>query len=340
MHKRIAIDEEGYFIIDNNLRLNDTSYGNKLLSSLFIDDHFSIWTQDSLQENILVEAFDKPLVVQSVENKSGKLFALFPYGLSKEILLPTLCLDDWGRLIGWTAERIPYVFLRKAQSSFFDIVEIQNEITLRWNQQSVVLKKYYLPLEEAKEMTFWENRYLAQETPWDLNGPHPAIDPILLQLKLQKSRFLNFGCGRGHDAHFLARKGHLVRGIDISPQAIDAAQKLYPNPPTLHFAVDDVFKLQEAQIADVIFEHTLFCAIPPDRRKDLIRIWKNALDDTGYLLGVFFVHPKRFGPPYGCSEWELRTLLEPHFRLLYWKRWEVSPPHRHGTELVVFAQKY
>lgn len=340
MEKRIIVDEEGYFVLDNGMRMSDNSYGHALLNALEVHDNFSVWTTSPPAEKILVEAFDKPLVVQNIEEKNGLLYALFPYDYRQELSIDTLCMDDWGRLIGWTKNKIPFVFLKKAQDSLFNTVVVKDSSTISWKNQTHRLEKYYLSLEEAGKLPFWEERYKGAEIPWDLNGPHPAIEPILQQLKLQKSRFLNLGCGRGHDAHLLAKKGHIVTGVDLSPRAIDEAKALYPKPATLNFFVDDAFHLKESYKTDVVFEHTLFCAVPPEKRKDLIKIWKNVLDDTGYLLGIFFVHPKRFGPPYGASEWELRALLEPHFRLMYWKRWEVSPARRHGTELVVFAQKY
>lgn len=319
--------------------MNDLAYGQSLLKNLSIDDNFTVWSDSPPDGAIVVEAFDKPLVVQNVEASGDKILALFPYDFTSEILLEKLCQDDWGRLVGWTDKKIPFVFLKKAQDAFFNLVKVVSPNSFSWKQKTYTLGCYYLPLEEATKTEFWDEHYRVNTMPWDLGGPHPAIEPILPQLKLQRSRFLNLGCGRGHDAHFLASKGHIVTGIDISESAIAEAKSLYPKPPTLNFAVDDIFKLSEPQKADVIFEHTLFCAIDPRRRKELIRVWKNCLEDTGYLLGVFFVHAKRFGPPYGCSEWELRDLLEPHFRLMYWKRWELSPTRREGNELVVFAQK-
>lgn len=340
MEKSIAIDEEGYFLLKDNLRFNDTAYGNFLLKNLSIDDHFAIWSLTPENEKILIEPFDKPLVVQNVEVQGQDIFALWAYEHRSKIILDNLCLDDWGRLVGWTENKIPFVFFKKAQNTFWTHVDIISETSFSWSKKSYELGSYYLTTEEAKATPFWDQRFEQQTTPWDLGEPHPAIDPTLLQLKLQKSRFVNFGCGLGHDAHFIAKKGHLVQAIDFSPVAIENAQKLYPKPAHLQWRVDDVFNLKEPVKADVIFEHTLFCAIPPARRKDLVRVWKQSLEDRGYLLGIFFVNPKRYGPPYGCSEWELRELLEPHFRLMYWKRWEVSPSHRRGTELVVFAQKY
>ena len=340
MNEKIAIDEQGYFLLDNNLRMNDASFGHFLLKNLSIDERFALWTLTPDHRALLVEPFDKPLVVQNIEIREDALWALWPYNHSSPINPETLCFDDWGRLIGWTETKIPFVFLKKAQDAFWNNVKPLNATTFEWAGKTYSPGPYYLTSQEAAQHQFWETRFAHDNTPWDLNGPHPAIDPILLQLKLQKSRFINFGCGKGHDAHFIAKKGHIVHAIDVSPSAIEYAKKMYPKPPHLRWSCEDVFHLQEPLKADVIFEHTFFCALPPSQRKDLIRLWLNSLEDTGYLLGIFFVNPKRFGPPYGCSEWELRELLEPYFRLMYWKRWEVSPPNRHGTELVVFAQKY
>jgi SAM-dependent methyltransferase len=200
-----------------------------------------------------------------------------------------------------------------------------------------VIPPYYQQRGDVNHKEFWSDLYAAHDHPWDLNGPHPALEPILPQIKIVKSRITNYGCGQGHDAAFLASKGHIVTGVDLSAEAIANAQKTYGHIPGLTYKQDDVFK--NLQPCDVIFEHTLFCAISPDKRRDLISRWNQSLEANGYLLGIFFVMPKRFGPPYGGSEWELRSLLEKHFRLLYWKRWEQSPPRREGKELVVFAQK-
>jgi hypothetical protein len=53
---------------------------------------------------------------------------------------------------------------------------------------------------------------------------------------------------------------------------------------------------------------------------------------------------KRTGPPFGGSEWELRSRLQSHasqkgFRILYWNRLRDSKPERLGQELFVYAQK-
>jgi SAM-dependent methyltransferase len=337
MQKRIAIDEDGYFLLENEIRLSDNSYGHSLLSNLRIDEHFALWTESD-GEAIVVEPFDKPLVVQNISPFDHHILLDFAYGFSLPLRLETLCIDDWGRFHGLTHDKIPFVFTRKGQAAFLQLVTVKSENSFEYLNKSYSFSPYYLASEDAGKLAFWSEHYENTATPpWDLDGPHPALAPILPQIKLLKSRILNLGCGRGHDAHFLAQKGHIVTGVDISSAAIEQAKALYKKPANLYFYEDDVF--HSTYKTDIIFEHTLFCAIPPNKRKDLVKVWKNSLEETGYLLGIFFVMPKRTGPPYGCSEWELRELLEPHFRLMYWKRWELSPPRREGTELVVFAQK-
>lgn len=337
MQKHIGIDEEGYFLLDNGVRLQEKDLGQELLRNLTIKDNLSIETRWD-NEAILVEAFDKPLVATNLHTNPTQLILDFPYDFSAGFSLETLCRDDWGRLHGLTDNKIPFVLSRAAQATFLQIVDVRAPNHFLFQGKTYALAPFYITDAAVSEESFWTGRYLEENLPpWDLAGPHPALEPILPQLKLLKSRIINFGCGRGHDAHFLAQKGHIVTGVDVSPTAIDKAQQLYQKPTNLHFLQEDVF--QSSHKADVIFEHTLFCAIPPEKRKDLIRVWKNTLEDTGYLLGIFFVMAKRSGPPYGASEWELRELLEPHFRLMYWKRWPHSPPSRQGNELVVFAQK-
>ncbi len=62
------------------------------------------------------------------------------------------------------------------------------------------------------------------------------------------------------------------------------------------------------------------------------------LTETGHLLGIFFVVPKRTGPYFGGSEWELREKLQTPFNFLYWTRLKFSPGWRLGAELMVYAQ--
>ncbi len=335
--KIIALDEEGFFILAGDVRLTDPHEGRALLQNLSIDDHGGCWTTWD-GETLLVEAFDKPLVAQQIEKTASALHLIAPYGYQTAIRLDSLCLDSWDRFHGLTQNNIPFVLSRKAQAELFSVADDFDDdgITL-WGKHYAT-PPFYFQSTDLNETSFWTERYSHNTTPWDLGQHHPALDAILPQIKINKCRILNLGCGRGHDAAYFSKLGHVVTGVDFSETAIQQAKERYGSAPNLQWAVGDALS-KEFSPVDMIFEHTLFCAIAPTKRKNLVQQWKRALDERGHLLGIFFVHPKRRGPPYGGSEWELRELLEKDFRLLFWKRWAFSPERRQGTELVVYAQK-
>jgi SAM-dependent methyltransferase len=103
----------------------------------------------------------------------------------------------------------------------------------------------------------------------------------------------------------------------------------------------DIFHLPAEMTGafDMVFEHTCYCAISPSRRNELVRVWRRVLTEGGHVLGVFFTMDRPNGPPYGGSEWELRSRLGKTFRLLFWTRLRDSVSSRLGQELLVYAQK-
>ena len=189
---------------------------------------------------------------------------------------------------------------------------------------------------------FWDAQYadFAKQKvapSWDLSGPHPAFHAIFSQLKIPTSRILILGSGKGHDANFFAAQGHLVTGVDFSREAIEASKQSYGQRTNLSFVHSDLFKMPEEFVGsfDVIVEHTCYCAIPPSRRSELVKVWKKALVPGGLVVGVFFVFDRDSGPPFGSSEWELRQRFKKDFQFLYWTRLKNSPPGRMGSELSI-----
>lgn len=337
----LAIDEDGYFVLPEQIRLNDEAAGYELFENMRIEgDPFPKITSQWESKNILLEPFDKPLVAQQIFRTKDDLWELLlPYQWREPIHIESLCLDQWDRFHGLTKRGLPFVFSRKAQAEFFNLLDGFTDDSICVAGKNYDTAPFYLINDDANKLQFWDSSYKETELPkWDLNGPHPALEPALAQLKILKSRVINFGCGKGHDAACLAQKGHIVTATDYSPVAIDQAKELYGEMENLNLEVADAFK-KTSKKYDLCLEHTLFCAISPEQREELTIAWSNALDEGGFLLGIFFVMPKRGGPPYGASEWELRTLLEKRFHLLYWKRWRQSPDERQGSELVVYAQK-
>ncbi len=341
MTKTIAIDEEGYFLLPSGARVSDPAYGKPLLNQLKIDP-YGVLTSHYEGDPLIIEAFDKPLVALQIHKKNNGLEIQMPYEVYKTIELSSLCIDEWDRFHGLTQEGIPFVLSRTAQAELFNLVDDFSDDGITLNGQSIHTPSYYLSNNQVQNEKFWTQKYQASPSPsWDLDRPHPELKSFLQQLKINKCRILVPGCGLGHDAAFLAEQGHVVTAMDFSETAIKEAQKRYGHLEHINFVVADIFNPPEIYLKsfDLIFEHTLYCAISPDQRDQLVHTYEKYLDETGHLLAIFFVVPKREGPYFGSSEWEVREKLQKRFKFYYWTRLKHSPDWRNGAELMVYAQK-
>jgi hypothetical protein len=338
--KFIQIDEDGYFKMDG-LRVSDAEAGHEWMKSLYMDERGRAWIFIN-GEPILVEAFDEPYVATDIGKSSSEEWTLsLPYGHLEPFQLNTLRLDDWDRFHGRTVRGIPFVLSRQAQAHFFNLVEEFEDDAITVDGQRYETQAWLTENPDANQNAWWTHIYRSEEPRWDLGGPSHALPALVPRLKLQKLRVLVAGAGAGHDAAWFASQGHLVTALDFSEEAIARARQKYGHLHNLTFLQADVFNLPSSLNSsfDLIFEHTLYCAITPSRRNELVKIWRRLLTEHGYLMGVFFTMDKPFGPPFGGSEWEIRARLSKAFKPLYWTRLRDSSERRLGHELFVYAQK-
>ena len=79
--------------------------------------------------------------------------------------------------------------------------------------------------------------------PWDIGSPQPALAAVLDD-GVKGPKVLDVGCGTGHLAIALARRGYNVTGIDISRVAVGMARaRAASEGLTVHFEVQDATKL-------------------------------------------------------------------------------------------------
>lgn len=162
----------------------------------------------------------------------------------------------------------------------------------------------------------WNECYEIGNTPWEKGFATPVIEEIHKRHpELFQGNVLVPGCGMGHDARRLAELGMQVTAIDLVPLAIERAKQLDPKG-TVKFVQADVFHLPDQWRGkfDAVWEHTCFCALPPERRKDYISAMTSALKPGGKIFGVFFINPEmdegETGPPFGIEVDELHHLWE------------------------------
>lgn len=114
---------------------------------------------------------------------------------------------------------------------------------------------------------------LYRDTPDALGAPSPAFTAFFERLGAQGLDVLDAGCGQGRDALFIARLGHRVTGVDISPHGIRdmlaAAQR--ENLEVTGIAADLTTWKPDQDYGVLLFDRTLHMLAAPQRRALLNR---------------------------------------------------------------------
>lgn len=162
------------------------------------------------------------------------------------------------------------------------------------------------------------NRHLLQW--WDATvGDAAAAPEVLVPL-----------CGKSHDLHWLAARGHRVTGVELSPLACEAAFSEHGVVPTVGqdgaFAArtagnltvlqGDVFDLRGT--FDAVWDRAALIALPPETRPRYVAHLRSLLRPGGSVLLVTLDYPQaeRAGPPFAVLSDEVRALW-PEARLLH-----------------------
>jgi len=176
----------------------------------------------------------------------------------------------------------------------------------------------------------WSSRYETGATPWEKGEPHPEL-PFLLsthrELVAGAEMILVPGCGYGHDANLISSVAEgEMQGLDLVKAAVREAERRYSGDGK-SWAVGDLFEWEGSY--DLVFEHTCFCAIPVERRREYAEAMARLIPAGGHLLGVFFLNPDHEGeegPPFGVSTDELGEFFCGEFELV----WSKEPTKTYG----------
>ena len=197
---------------------------------------------------------------------------------------------------------------------------------------------------------FWDALYANGEDGWELGTPAPPLDAWLdaggrfaAANPGAPARVAVPGCGRGHDARLLARRGYLVDGFDFAAAAIAEARALAARERVaVSYAQRDVFTLADDHAAafDAVWEYTCFCAIDPARRPEYLRVVHAVLRPGGTLLACFYpLREGEDGPPFPVSRHEIERLLAPNFRTVTSAPPARSAARRRSLEWLVAAER-
>ena len=191
--------------------------------------------------------------------------------------------------------------------------------------------------EATLDAEYWSNRYLQQQTGWDIgHGSNPLVD-YLQTIKDKSIAILIPGCGNAYEAEWLLQNGFSnVTVLDISP-VLTAALKEKFKDQHITIITGNFFE-HEGQY-DLILEQTFFCALDPILRTNYVYQMHQLLKPGGKLVGVLFNKEFEGGPPFGGGKEEYQTLFS---KLLGIKKMEscynsISP--RKDAELFFSAER-
>ena len=145
------------------------------------------------------------------------------------------------------------------------------------------------------------------KTSWDEQAdPEASFDRFVMRPFLEESlaalpqaslglRALEIGCGSGPICCFLASRGWAVRGIDVSPTALEMArQNAAQRGLNVQFDAADICQMPEQQDRyDLIIDgHCLHCLVSDEHRREALTAIHRLLKPDGlFLIETMISHP-------------------------------------------------
>lgn len=185
---------------------------------------------------------------------------------------------------------------------------------------------------------YWNNRYIEQQTGWDVGEVSTPLKNYIDQLENKNLSVMIPGCGNAYEAAYLLQQGFRnVTCVDISP-VLCAELESRLGDKGLKVICTDFFS--HIGQYDLILEQTFFCALNPALRGAYAAHMNELLAPNGKLAGVMFnCSFETEGPPFGGSASEYQMYFKPYFTFKHFTPCYNSIAKRAGNELFVVLQK-
>ncbi|QKY19608.1 methyltransferase domain-containing protein [Halolamina sp. CBA1230] len=176
---------------------------------------------------------------------------------------------------------------------------------------------------------------------WDIGRPQEAFVALAESGRI-RGPVLDVGCGTGELAMYLARWGHEVLGIDLSPRAVEQARaKARGRRIDAEFAVWDALDLAGLARAGLSFptvvDSAMFHVLGDAERDRFVDGLAAVVPQGGhyYVLGdarrtagdVYGVTPAELRERFAGSDWEVEFAIPTAFE----RRWSSNPAYFVGV---------
>ena len=126
---------------------------------------------------------------------------------------------------------------------------------------------------------------LYSKAPDALGDPTKVVVDFFGQLERAHLRVLDVGCGQGRDALFVARQGHRVVGVDISPNGIrDLIAAAKKEDLAVEGVVADITEYEPDSMFDVILIDRTLHMLSEQRRLSVLERLLDHVDAAGWIL--------------------------------------------------------
>ncbi|MES9990740.1 MAG: thiopurine S-methyltransferase [Candidatus Thiodiazotropha sp.] len=155
-------------------------------------------------------------------------------------------------------------------------------------------------------------------------------------------------CGKSRDMAWLATQGYRIRGIELSPLAVEAffeEQKLEPKVEPFgdfqywhtgpyEIYCGDIFDIEQLDNSDLdaVYDRASLIALNPEQRIQYTQILQRILPEQIKLLLITLEYPQHEmqGPPYSVSGKEVESLFAQRF----------SIQHLHSLNILQDTERY
>lgn len=182
---------------------------------------------------------------------------------------------------------------------------------------------------------YWTERYLNDQTGWDIGYTSTPIKAYIDQLDHMDLKILIPGAGNAYEAEYLWKKGFRnVFVADFSGEPLKNLKQRVKDFPDDQLWQMNFFDINEK--FDLIIEQTFFSAIHPDLRLTYVSKMHDLLYPAGKLVGLLFNIPLYTDhPPFGGNLAMYKSLLSSHFSIHVMEQAYNSIPPRMGNELFI-----
>lgn len=161
------------------------------------------------------------------------------------------------------------------------------------NQEINTIEDLFSMLDQYTKGVKWDTFYTERNkpAPFLTNSRTPDKHVVDFIQNHSVKRAVEFGCGEGRNAIYMAQNGILVDAFDLSETAIQNAKKVAKETHTssVSFEACDIFqKDYHRRTYDLAVDCGLFHHLPPHRRLHYLEILKFVLQKDGYFLLLCF----------------------------------------------------